>query len=368
MKNLIIILAVIMAVPAFGQRKRGSDADASPTFTEGITYALPRTGVRIHVEAVKETFEPGPYAQYATQLLGINDVQNNPSVNWKILNVEFETFAEPDPGHVYKAMGEAAFMVNLTPSGILAGVNSGRLQAESQEEKTRISINSFTKEDELGFNRFNHSPVYTQGDSTNNFRPVRINAEEKAVEAAKRIFESRNTRYYIASGLVDEFHPDGEAYKVSLKELERTEKGYMSLFTGRTTSEKKTFTFNFIPSSSSEKGDVVFRFSEDGGVVPSTDLSGKPVMLRIETEKALASKYSGLTSSDNPDAGSSGLYYRMPAVADVALIYEMNALATTRLILPQFGQVASIPEELLFGDYRIDIHPETGAVKSVSRK
>src|SRR5690554_2370308 len=135
MRNLILILAVVLVLPAFGQRKRGSDSNA-PVYTEGIAYALPRTGVRIHVEAVKETFVPGPYAQYAAQLLGINDVKNKGSVQWKILDVKFEAFSEPDPAQVYKAMGDAAFLVDLTPSGVLAGINSGRGQQERIIEKT----------------------------------------------------------------------------------------------------------------------------------------------------------------------------------------------------------------------------------------
>jgi hypothetical protein len=195
-----------------------------------------------------------------------------------------------------------------------------------------------------------------------------MNDEDKAVEAAKRILECRNTRFHIAAGLMDEFHPDGKAYEVSIKELERIEKNYLTLFTGRTTYEKQKVGFNFVPASSSEKGEVVFRFSEESGVLPASDLSGKPVMLRVEPDKALVSKFSGLASSSNPDAGSSGIYYRMPVIANVNLIYELNTVATTRVILPQFGKAAPIPEELLFGDYSIEIHPETGAVKSVLRK
>ena len=38
------------------------------------------------------------------------------------------------------------------------------------------------------------------------------------------MLESRRIQYEIASGMVDEFHPDGEAYKVSLKELKNIEK------------------------------------------------------------------------------------------------------------------------------------------------
>lgn len=368
MRSLILFLVIILAVPAFGQRKKQADAEVTPAFTEGITYTLPRTGMRIHVEAVKETFEPGPYAQYASQLLGISDVRNKPVVKWVISGANLETFSEPDPDQVYKAMGDAAFLVSLTPSGCLAGINSTSASYDKSQQNTFTYLDEDIEDDGFDFSHFNHSPVYTQGDSTNNYRPVRMNDEDKAVEAAKRILECRNTRFHIAAGLMDEFHPDGQAYEESIEELDRIEKNYLALFTGRTTYEKQKVGFNFVPTSSSEKGDVVFRFSEEDGVLPATNLAGKPVMLKVEPEKILISKFSELASSSNPDAGSSGLYYRMPVMANINLIYELNTVATTRVLLPQFGKVAPVPEELLFGEYSIEIHPETGAVKSVSRK
>jgi hypothetical protein len=55
-------------------------------------------------------------------------------------------------------------------------------------------------------------------------------------------------------------------------------------------------------------------------------------------------------------------------VANVSIIYELNTIATARTVMAQFGQVAPVPEELLFGEYTIEFHPETGALKSVQKK
>ena len=368
MKILIFILTVMLALPVSGQRRGKVEEGTAPVFQEGITYALPRTGLRIKVKAVKETFVPGPYAAYAEQLLGITDARNRASVNWYIDDVEMETFAEPDPDQLRKALGNAAFLVNLTAEGILAGINSGK----SNQDVPVLKINSFTlekqKDDGFSFAGFNHSPVIAPGDSSNNFRPTRVSPERKAAEAAERILECRITKFHMAAGLMDEFHPDGEAYKVSLIELDRIEKDYLSLFVGRTTSQSGKYSFDFVPTASSERGEVVFRFSEDTGVLPASDLSGKPVTVRIEAEKELVSKLSGMTGSENPAAGESGVYYRMPAVVNVNLIYELKTIATARTVMAQFGQVAPVPEELLFGDYAIEFHPETGAVKWVHKK
>lgn len=368
MRIFIFVLAVMLALPALGQRSKKSGDDVAPVFVEGIAYALPRTGLRLKVKAIKETFEPGPYAPYAEQLLGVSDARNRSSVRWMIDEVKLETFSEPDPEQVHKALGDAAFLVSLTPDGCLAGINAGNLQMTGMPVQANSFVESNQKEDGFSFSNFNDTPIYTPGDSTNNFRPVRVSTDVKAAEAAKRILECRLARFHMAAGLMDEFHPDGLAYQVSLKELEQIEKDYLSLFVGRTTYQEEKFSFDFVPASSSAKGDVVFRFSEDKGVLPASDLSGKPVMVRTEPEKDLISGYSGLAASENPNAGESGIYYRMPAVADVSVIFELKTIVTARTVLPQFGQVAPIPEELLFGGYSITIHPETGAVKSVTKK
>lgn len=368
MRLLLFILAITIAVPSFGQRKKKDDDTVAPAFMEGIAYTLPRTGIRVHVRAVKETFIPGPYAAYAEQLLGITDAKNKAEVNWEIEDVAIETFSEPDPDQAYKALGDAAFLVDLTPQGCLAGINANVASQSLMPVKTNSFVSSPEYDDGFRFANFNDTPLYTLGDSTNNFRPMRVSADIKAAEAAKRILDSRLTQYDMAAGLMDEFHPDGAAYKVSLEELKNMEKNYLSLFVGRTTYKHEAFSFDFVPTTSAEKGDVIFRFSAEKGVVPASDLSAKPVMIKVEAENNLTKKYTGLAKSDNPSAGESGIYYRMPAVANISIIYELKTIANARTMIAQFGVVAPVPEELLFGDYAIKIHPETGAIESVSKK
>jgi len=58
----------------------------------------------------------------------------------------------------------------------------------------------------------------------------------------------------------------------------------------------------------------------------------------------------------------------MPGMANLEIVFEVKTIASARVLLPQFGETAPIPEELLYGGYSIEIHPETGAVKSVSVK
>ncbi|TNF40812.1 MAG: DUF4831 family protein, partial [Bacteroidetes bacterium] len=247
MKYLAFVIGIVLILPVYGQRKK--DDTVAPVFTEGVVYSLPRTGIRVKVKVVKETFIPGPYAAYAEQLLGIKNVKNRQAVNWVIEDVKIDVFPEPDPEQVYKALGAGAGLVSLTADGCIAGINT----SSAEIKKTDVFTNSAAKKSKSAdnglFQYFTDSPLYMAGDSTNNYRPVKLPDEQKMSKAAQRVLESRRLQYEIAAGLVDEFHPDGEAYKASLKELKKVENDYLSLFIGKSSYDKETFAFDYVPKS-----------------------------------------------------------------------------------------------------------------------
>lgn len=368
MKYLVLIIAVMLVVPTYGQRKKKEDeVVVAPTYVEGIAYALPRTGIKVHVKAVREVFEPGPYAGYAEQLLGISNAKTRTTTKWSVSEVEIGTFSEPDPEQVYKAMGDGAFMLSLASNGCLAGINANVTAKEACCSSSNKTYQKPDFEDGFSFDYFTDTPTYYPGDSTNNFRPTRVSIEQKAAEAAQRILDCRMNQYDMAALMMDGEHPDGKSYEVSLKELKRTEKNYLSLFVGRSTYKKETYSFDYVPASKPEKGQVIFRISDEKGPVPASDLSGKPVNIEFEPAAGLDQKLAQQTSSQNPNAGIQGVYYRLPGVATVKIIHEMNVIATKRATIAQFGAIAPLPEDLLLGDYSIEFHPETGAIKSVSQ-
>jgi hypothetical protein len=360
----------MLVIPTYGQRKKKEDEEvsATPVFVEGITYSLPRTGIRVYVKTMKEAFVPGPYAGYAEQLLGLKDVKTRPETKWTVTEIRIDAFAEPDPEQVFKAMGDAAFNINLTADGRIAGINLPNVTPQPTALRTNKVAQIPDTLDNFSFDYLTDTPFYIPGDSTNNFQPIRVSAEKKAAEAAKRVLELRMHRFDMAAGMMDVPHPDGEAYKISREELIKMENNYVSLFAGRTTQKEDIYAFNFIPTKANGKGEVIFRISDEKGVVPATDLSGKPVMVEFEIEKTLIDKYQKMSESDNPAAGESGVYYRMPAMATVKILNDLNTIATARLPIAQFGTVAPLPEEVVQGGYQVKYHPETGAIKSVYRR
>ncbi len=368
MKYLTLLIALLFVLPTFGQRKNKDEDGLEPAFREGIAYALPRTGIKVHVKAVREAFVPGPYAAYAEQLLGIKNVKTRVETNWMIREVRLESYAEPDPAHVYKALGDGAFLVSLTAEGCLAGINTSGTAVRLASSITNKTFEQPDEDDGFSFDYFTDQPSYYPGDSTNKFRPVKVSVEQRAAQAAQRILDCRMNQYDMAAIMMDGEHPDGKAYEVSMAELKEIEKNYLTLFAGRTTYKEESFSFDFIPEANPGKAEVVFRISDENGPVSASDLSGRPVMIEFEQSAGLLQNYQKNVASENPMAGSKGVYYRMPGVATVKIINNMNVIASQRFAIAQFGVVAPIPEEMLEGNHAIEIHPETGAIKSVKRK
>ncbi len=369
MKYLAILVVLLFVIPTYGQKKKRDDeAVVVPTFVEGVTYALPRTGIKVYVKAVREVFVPGPYAAYAEQLLGVNDVKTRATTKWSIAETKMVTFSEPDPEQVYKAMGTSASLINLAPNGCLAGINANGVGSELATIQSNKTFQKPDYDDGFSFDYFTDTPSFFPGDSTNNFRPTKVGVEQKAAQAAQRILDCRMNQYDMAAIMMDGEHPDGKAYQVSMDELKRIEKNYMTLFVGRTTFKKETYSFDYIPASKPASGQAIFRISDENGPVPASDLSGKPVIIEFEQTADLLKKYSAYAASENPAAGQNGVYYRMPGTAGVKIIHEMNVIATARATIAQFGVVAPLPEGLLNGNYSVEFHPETGAIKSVSSK
>ena len=359
-KYTLLVILIFIGMSGFAQRSDKKDGSAL-SVTGGVVYSLPRTGIRICVSATREKFFHGPYAQYAEALLGIKNAPSSDQENWTIDDIRIETFSEPDPEQVYKAHGSAAPLVSLTESGILAGINSFE---ETKEEVYPVStFLGNTRTPEIPFTDLSLNPFFEKQDSAHANTIVVKSPEEKAREAAQTITKLRKRRFKTLANGYDEQLPDGQAYQVMVDELAKLEDEYVGLFVGK--SFKKTFDycFDFIPGDNSVSGEVVFRFSDTKGILPKTDMSGKPVVIDMKKLDDLASAQSKMTAGGAP--GASSVFYRVPGKAEIRLLDGINLMAVTRAEIAQFGTVAALPDELLDGNYKISFHPTTGGIKSI---
>jgi len=367
--SIVTIMLLFLAVSTVTAQKDDKKKASSVPITgpvEGVVYSLPQTGIRIHVKATRERFVHGPFSAYAQKMLGIDNVPQGDVDRWNMDEMKLEVFSEPDPEQVHKALGKAAQMVSLTESGILAGINT-----DINIEKSKLQTSSFLMKNmdkPVKFTDLSIWSYYSPADSTKKFKLVSKNQEQKAAEAAETIFNLRNSRFALLTNADDEPLPDGKSFEVMTHELGRMEENYLALFIGKSEKQSYQFSFDYVPGSKTVKGEVFFRFSEDRGVLPKSDLSGKPIIIDVLKAEDLASKQNGLSTSENPFAGKSGLFYRMPGMAEIRIMDGSNPLATARTAIAQFGITAPIPEDILDGSFRIEFYPNTGAVKSITEK
>lgn len=358
---LTIVLSFCVVAVVTAQKKVQPGSVATPV--EGVVYSLPQTGIRVHVTATRERFVHGPFSMYAQKMLGIENVPANDADRWNMDEMQLEVFSEPDAEQVYKAFGPAAQMLSLTESGIIAGVNKAINTPE-----IAINTQSFlTKnlEKQVKFTDLSIWSFYSPADSTKRFKVVSKSLEQKAAEAAETIFNLRNSRFALLTNADDEPLPDGKSFEIMTQELGKMEENYLALFIGKSAKEQYEFSFDFVPGQKTVKGEVFFRFSDDRGVLPKSDLSGRPITIDLTKIENLASKQNGLSSSENPNAGKSGVFYRMPGIAEIRIMDGGTQLAGTRISIAQFGAIAPIPEDLLDGTYMLEFHTNSGAVKSV---
>jgi hypothetical protein len=297
-------------------------------------------------------------------MLGIDNAPTENRDEWTIDDLKIELFSEPDPDQVHKALGPVASMLSLTPSGILAGINSGNPTEEPAPVTQTFLANA--SDNQVNFTDLSIWSFYTPADSTNKYKMVSKNPEQKAAEAAETILNLRNSRFSLLTNADDEPLPDGKSFEVMTRELGKMEENYLALFIGKSTKKTFDFSFNFIPGNKTVKGEVVFRFSDERGVLPKTDLSGRPIVIEMVKADDLASKQANLSNSENPDAGKSGVFYRIPGLADIRILDGSTVLAGTRTIVAQFGPVAPMPENFLDGNYKLEWYPATGAIKSIT--
>ncbi|MFV0554374.1 MAG: DUF4831 family protein [Mangrovibacterium sp.] len=348
--KLRLILLLILGISTIASAKKKEE----PAPIVGLVYNLPRTVVKINVEAQYTQLVAGPYAKYADKYLGIKNVVLEDVLHWSMSNISFNTFTEADPSQQYQSMGVGGSLVSLCSNGVIAGVNT-----IAPTQSTGLNYSSFiaptVQKPLTNFTTLTmEGRTYTVSDSTG-VRTFKKTDEEMAQEAANTIIDLRQQRYDLLAGALDSSElGDAQTLQAAADKLHKMELEYLSLFIGASYSASCNFSFDYVPTTTDKSGDVAFRFSEEHGPVPVSDLSGAPVIISIQTN-ALGEGFGNAESEH-------ALYYRIPGKATFTLEYADKTLATAQIEIAQFGTIMPIPNQLLDGKFEIKMNPETGAI------
>ena len=219
--------------------------------TEGsIVYALPLTIFEFEITATRTLAVPGPYADYAAEMIGLDNIVEQEHEYWTLTGVKLNTFEELDPEHFYIIEGTTLMETNLLSlkeSGLVLDINpavysrTGFSQIRSEGRKTG---NIFPDRGAYEYVATKTDTAYRVVKADTAFIRVPylvqkkrgMTVEEEAREAADRLLELREGRHMILTGETNIFPQDGAA----IDEINRLDREYTALFAG------KTFTLSLI--------------------------------------------------------------------------------------------------------------------------
>ncbi len=365
---LIIFIIILITSSCMTNRKVVSPGHViaplsdTVTFREGtLIYSLPMTVFTISVEMERTIEFPGPYAKYAGELLGLADVIMNEDEHWTITGVTVNSHEEADPSEFYVIETNTLFTASaliLKREGLILDVSS-RMNPEAAEaiRDKEINIDQFRSFD-LG------SDEYYNIDTDTAYRRVKVDDQfirlpylvetkkkltesQLAERAARRLMDLRDGKLLILTGEANVF-PQSDA---AINEMNRMEKEYTELFTGKTITEHKRFTFQITPGREmAGKPVALFKFSEVTGPEEASSEAGTAVNVILNPEQK-TKEVSVITrhESDPLAPKIDKIYYRMPDVVRMTIMMGDETLYTSRKLVYQFGEILQLPANYIIG-------------------
>lgn len=355
LKKPYIVLLVLFFVSCSSSRITTTNLHDLASFEEGgELYALPQTRLMFTAKAVKSTFIPGPYCDYAKKYLGIDNVQKLPKTKWSLLDFDLAKITEPDPDHFYsvKVEGKTHFdtgLKGLQKEGLLLLPVSlkgfqidynGKVDPVLDIQHKDLSVKPFYTESKSNTNKSGR-------DTLNSSLPVyskHLNAktkETKAKEAAAFIIKIRKRRFKLLAGQYEVF-PEGTALETSVRELNQLEEEYLALFIGKESSDTIKKVFSYVPIGNEKiQRTSLFRFSETAGYISPNSPRGEAVVVEITNLEKTAT----LDQLQLPVSATSYtnlVFYRLPDRASIKTHLGSHLLHEAEIPVCQFG--ALIPK------------------------
>lgn len=377
MKKINILAAIaIISLPFFMTscfvKKAVSDkpqtvitplGDKITVFDGSLVYALPMTVFNVTVEFEQTIEKPGPYAKFASDLLGLKDVISAERETWQIKSIIVEQKEEIDPSEYYVIESNTLMQLNalsLKKTGLILDLNPQAYESEKRTLDSSEKVNRLLTYADLGANEY----YVSRSDTA--YRLVKLDTafiripylverkkplslEQLAERAAKTLLELREGKHLILTGEANVF-PQSDA---AIDEINKMEKELMALFAGKTATVKKIMKYIYIPQKDNNgKPQELFRFSVLSG--PSAPGSGTGSAVTAEAEPV--GKFKDITYITRPTSKETEglkafdrLYYRIPEVVTLRIRYQNETLYEGRQLVYQLGDLVQLPANYIIG-------------------
>ncbi len=362
MKILPLASMLLLGISACSQSKHVTVHQVTTQeVNDGLTrfnFFYPKTVFNFTVESIKETFIPGPYAQFSEKYIGV-PASDKGSTSRRIAGVTVSHAQEPDYSRMFAVEGtpnEVAKVFDHINDSKLFPASEVWLPNKVSKEILEPQVFSKPIFTDLGADPFiatEKNTYYSRVPVDSGFIRVPVqknvivetNLEDRAKAAADFLFSIRKRRFDLITGETDHAI-DGKAIEVSVAELNKLENAYLSLFVGKIFVDTVAHHFSYVPTSAPNQNAILFRFSEQQGILANDDLSGRPIMLELASDSTLTA-YKNLTVK--PSASSKGTVlfpYILPEIAQIEMYDGKSELLKSRVPVCQLGQIQFFPVSL----------------------
>ena len=361
-----------------------------------MIYNLPKTKIYVVVEVEKIIRSKGPYSDFTEKYLGsLNNVVKENNSSFQISNINFYSVPIIDTAQTYVVSSsnfELLYGLNMTRDGFLISLNDNSITIDNQNIDVVRKNNLDNNVENYTFDiltsdknyKIVYDTVYREEVYDTIIRKIPIlkknvilkTPAEQAKELADQILTLRDDRAALFVGEGDsDYLPEGDALQIMLAGIDKLEKDYLSMFVGKTDTVKYTYTYSYVPNENEfYKKIILFKFSENSGVLPSDNLFGTPVFFEIVADNYSENiknyqKKQFLFEQMNKVKKSSGLFYRVPERVSIRILHNSHILSYKSIFVSQLGAVESLPSELFNNkNLKIEFYPELGSIKNISNK
>ena len=356
----LLLTGAMIAGTVFAQVVKENEA--------ALVYYSPKTAISLEFSYTVETLEAGPFAEYAEELLGVNDwiSENKTTYTLSDVRIGTKTYADYLRPHKVSADAGIPLLLTINEKGLLIGYNIPYSAKEPYKNSPNKDEGKVSKREPIQVAPYSEE-ILKANDSTSMVEAV-----------AEQILHLRETRMYLLSGELEHAPADGSSMKQVLAELDKQENALTELFVGKRTQKVQKKFLTVQP----DQEESLFFFSAENGFTDGDNVDADTIRVEIslqaqsylpasEQAEPVAEPKNKKKNKELPPVQQelSPIVYNLPGSAAVQVVYSNHILAEKNLKIAQIGIDIPLPKSLFTGDELpvIVFDEKTGNVQSITK-
>lgn len=331
MKKLLLVLSLLASLNIEAQFVTTLAKQVPETQEDGIFYYLPKTVVKLEFTVEETHYYVGPYAEFATKLLGSNDhIKENKTIT-TIKSVDIQTVKDIDPSALFfisldEKSKDPLPNIILDEDGVILSYGYDKADFLQNTDDKDNSINELAEElKPVTFIEILDNEVELDDDDEEEGGAAKkITKEDKAKVALEHINKIRSAYFDLISGANEVNY--GNTMSIMTDDMKALENEYVNLFKGKVSKNIYKKTVYVTPEA-----------NQGNASLPVAKI-GESVKIQFESNNTLSNITK--TSDEAKSAGQiNKLFYRIPAKSNVKILVGNQIIAQKQLIISQFGDI-----------------------------